>query len=50
MRGLRQRAEWAEGAEEAEGAEGDKREKTDFFRVLIVSTHLWIKNLHLSGG
>jgi hypothetical protein len=26
----------------------DKGEKADFFVVLIVSTHLWIKNLHLS--
>jgi hypothetical protein len=40
----------AEGAEEDKGDKGDKGEKTDFFVVLIVSTHLWIQNLHLSDS
>jgi hypothetical protein len=30
------------------GDKEDKGEKADFSLVLIVSTHLWIKNLHLS--
>jgi hypothetical protein len=37
----------AEGAEEVEGDKEDKGEKANFFVVLIVSTHLWMKNLHL---